>query len=155
MIRTDAEYEAALKLVARNRDYEAKLRSALQERGLSEEGIERCMEPSITFHLSLTEDVERYENVRRRIFTPFRGFGHLGLLLIELRIAKGWSQSDLAEKLGVSEEQVSRDEYNDYHGITLNRAQRILDVLGESVITMVDDASVPDLEHRELVEAAR
>ena len=50
--------------------------------------------------------------------------------LIGARIAKGWSLSRLADELDVSVQQVSRDEQNEYEGITTRRAQRILDALG-------------------------
>lgn len=40
------------------------------------------------------------------------------------------SQKELADRLGVSEAQVSRDERNEYHGITVERVRRILDALG-------------------------
>jgi len=50
-------------------------------------------------------------------------------MLIALRIARGVSQRKLAERLGVHESQVSRDERNEYHGITLDRASRVLDAL--------------------------
>ena len=48
-----------------------------------------------------------------------RGLGHL---LIALRIAQGISQRELARRLDVHESQVSRDERNEYFGITLERA---------------------------------
>lgn len=48
------------------------------------------------------------------------------------------SQRDLAEKLGIDESGVSRDERNEYHGITTERAQRILDALGAKVRVEVD-----------------
>jgi DNA-binding XRE family transcriptional regulator len=48
-----------------------------------------------------------------------RGLGHL---LITSRIAQGISQRELARRLGVHETQVSRDERNEYFGITLERA---------------------------------
>jgi transcriptional regulator with XRE-family HTH domain len=43
---------------------------------------------------------------------------------------KGWSLSELADALGVSVQQVPRDENNEYQGISTERAQRILDALG-------------------------
>src|SRR4029079_10758009 len=45
----------------------------------------------------------------------------------------GLTQRELAERLGISESLVPRDERNEYHGITVERAQRILDALGETV----------------------
>jgi transcriptional regulator with XRE-family HTH domain len=54
----------------------------------------------------------------------------LGRWLIGARIARGWSVTDLADALGVSVQQVSRDENNEYHGVSAERAQRILEVLG-------------------------
>jgi transcriptional regulator with XRE-family HTH domain len=38
--------------------------------------------------------------------------------------------TELAEALGVSVQQVSRDEKGEYHGVSAKRAQHILDVLG-------------------------
>ena len=45
----------------------------------------------------------------------------------------------MAEKLGVSEAQVSRDERNEYHGITVDRAQRVLDAMNETLRSRVED----------------
>lgn len=59
-------------------------------------------------------------------------------LLIAVRIAGGLSQRELAERLGVHETQVSRDERNEYHGITVERANRILEALGVELRTVVE-----------------
>ena len=53
----------------------------------------------------------------------------LGQLLISLRIAQGMSKRELARRLAVHESQVSRDERNEYFGITLERAVKVLDAL--------------------------
>lgn len=50
----------------------------------------------------------------------------------------------LAARLSVSEAAVSRDERNEYHGITLERAQRILDALEASVSTTIDGVRTLD-----------
>jgi ribosome-binding protein aMBF1 (putative translation factor) len=50
------------------------------------------------------------------------------------------SQRELAAKLEVHESQVSRDERNEYHGITVERAIKILDTLGVKLQTSVVEA---------------
>ena len=50
---------------------------------------------------------------------------YLGQMLIGVRIAMGLSQRELAEKLGQHESQVSRDERNEYFGITVDSGTRL------------------------------
>jgi transcriptional regulator with XRE-family HTH domain len=64
-----------------------------------------------------------------------RGLGHLS---ISVRIAEGISQRELARRLGVHESQVSRDERNEYFGITLERAVKVLDALNVKLHTKVE-----------------
>jgi transcriptional regulator with XRE-family HTH domain len=112
---------------ARNRLTEHRAR--LREAGLSKVEIKRVTDPMEPFHLQLQEEVESYERLKRGEFEELenlRGFGHLS---ISLRIAQGMSQRELAKRLNVHESQVSRDERNEYFGVTLERAIRILDVL--------------------------
>ncbi len=42
----------------------------------------------------------------------------------------------------MSEAQVSRDERNEYHGITVGRAQRVLDAMGETLMLRVEDKAL-------------
>jgi transcriptional regulator with XRE-family HTH domain len=57
--------------------------------------------------------------------------------------AGGLTKRELADRLGVSEAVVCRDERNEYHGITVERAQHTKDALGASVVTQVEDAVLP------------
>ena len=107
--------------------------------GLSKEEVRRAMEPVLSFRAQLEGEVEWYERVRRRDFGIIRNLSAVGTLLIALRIANGLSQRELAEKLGVSEAQVSRDERNEHHGITVDRAQRVLDAMNETLTFRVED----------------
>ena len=59
--------------------------------------------------------------------------------MIAVRIAHGLTRRELADRLGISEAVVSRDERNEYHGITVERAQRIVDALQEWVTTTIDE----------------
>src|SRR5271165_5846096 len=138
MIRNETEYQEASARVADERNRLADHRARLKEAGLSDEEIKRVIDPMESFHLQLKEEVESYERLKRGEFEElenFRGFGHL---LISLRIAKGISQRDLARRLDVHESQVSRDERNEYFGITLERAIRILDALNVRLHSKVE-----------------
>ena len=137
MIRTETEYQEALRRLAQDREVAERQRAALVERGLSPEQVERVMEPLLSFQAQLGEEVAWYENVRRGDVPAVSRLTHVGRLLIALRIAGGLTQRELAERLQVDESAVSRDERNEYHGVTLERAQRILDALRESVTVRV------------------
>ena len=50
--------------------------------------------------------------------------------IVRLRIAKGVSQTELARRLGVSKQVISRHEESDYQAVALSRLQQILDALG-------------------------
>ncbi len=97
--------------------------------GLTPAEIKRAIDPVRSFHLQLEEEVQSYERLKRGQFDDLSNLRGLGHLLISLRIARGLTQRQLAERLGVHESLVSRDERNEYHGIALDRAARILDAL--------------------------
>jgi len=67
----------------------------------------------------------------------------LGQTLVGLTIALGLTQRELATRLGVHEAQISRDERNEYHGITVERASRILDTLGVQLRSSFDQPPLP------------
>ena len=138
MIRNETEYQEASSRLADERKRLAEHRSRLRETGLSDDEIKRVTDPMESFHLQLQEEVESYERLKRGEFGEmenFRGFGHL---LISLRIGQGISQRDLAKRLNVHESQVSRDERNEYFGITLERANKILEALNVRLHTKVE-----------------
>ncbi|MGI8538923.1 MAG: helix-turn-helix transcriptional regulator [Rubrobacteraceae bacterium] len=139
MIRNEREYKEALSRLEQDGEVIAAQRRTLVGRGLSEEEVGRALGPVLSFSAQLEEEVEWYEKVRRRDFEVIDNLSAVGTLLIALRIANGLSQKELADKLGVSEAQVSRDERNEYHGVSVERAQRILDAMGETLTTRVAD----------------
>src|SRR5436305_9767377 len=140
MIRNEAEYQEASARLADERQRLTEHRARLGEAGLGEEEIKRVIDPMQSFHLQLKEEVESYERLKRGEFEElenFRGFGHL---LISVRIAQGISQRELAKRLNVHKSQVSRDERNEYFGITLERAVKIFDALNVRLRTKVEIA---------------
>jgi ribosome-binding protein aMBF1 (putative translation factor) len=137
MIRNEAEYQEASKRLAEELRRLDEHRSRLKAAGLDEIEIQRVIDPLESFHLQLKEEVEAYERLKRGEFEELENLRGVGHLLITSRIAQGITQRDLARRLGVHETQVSRDERNEYFGITLERAAKILDVLNVRLRTQV------------------
>ena len=108
-------------------------RSRLQELELQESEVHRALEPALAFHEQLREEAETYERLKRGDIAPIESLSDVGRILTGLRIARGITQRELAERLQVSETQVSRDERNDYQGITVERAQRVIRALNARV----------------------
>ena len=144
MIRNEDEYREAVMRLAEEQKRIAAQKAELKKAGLTADEIKRVLDPIRSFHLQLEDDVQRYERLRRGEFEELQNLRGLGPLLISLRIARGFSQRQLAERLEVHESQVSRDERNEYHGITLERAARILDALGVELRSTVELSARPD-----------
>lgn len=132
MIRTESEYQRALKRLAEGKEQLDAQRAQLREAGLEGDELERAMHPLLSFRAQLKEEVEAYESMKRGDLGTLASLESVGRWLIGARIARGWSQKELAQRLKISEAQVSRDERNEYHGITVDRAQRTLEVMGVS-----------------------
>jgi DNA-directed RNA polymerase specialized sigma subunit len=138
MIRSEAEYKEAVRRIAEEKQRLAEQKSSLEAMQLGPEEVKRALDPMRSFHLQLEEEVEAYERLKRGEFGEITNLRGIGQLLIAARIFKGLSQRELAERLGVHESQVSRDERNEYHNITLERAARILEVLGVDVRSTIE-----------------
>ncbi len=138
MIRKETEYQEAATRLQGKRERAAALSKQLKQQDRTTDEIKRLTDPMESFHLQLAEEVKSYEQLKRGQFSEIENLHGLGRLLVGLRIARNLSQRELAEKLGVHESQVSRDERNEYHGVTVQRAAAILDALGARLTTHVD-----------------
>jgi len=136
VIRTDKDYTTAIREYTEMKDRLARLRLSLQEQGYTADVIADLMDSEIAFAQQIGSDIELYEQALKRQFGK-TDWENIGLLLINLRIANRVKQRDLAERLGVDESVVSRDERNEYRGVTVERAQRILQALDEHVELIV------------------
>lgn len=136
MIRSDTEHARALEQIAQEEE-----RLAAEEQRLlgefSADEVEALMDPLRTFHAQLVDEVKVYERLKRGDLGDLTNLRGAGRLLVHLRIAAGITQRELAERLGVHESQVSRDERNEYHGVTLDRASKVMDAIGAQVKTSV------------------
>lgn len=146
MIRSDVEYREALSRLAQEKQHLALQETRLKDMGLSSEEVARAMEPVSSFHLGISEEVATYEKLKRGELDAIRDLRELGKLLIGARIARGLTQRELAERLGVHESQVCRDERNEYHGVSVERAAAVLAALG---IVLTIQMQVPGPHQRQ------
>jgi transcriptional regulator with XRE-family HTH domain len=133
MIRTDAEYQEAKNRLAQERKRLGEHQEHLRAMSLAADDVERAINPLRSFQLQLEEDVAEYEAIKGGRIQELVNLHGLGHTLVATRIALGMTQRQLAERLGVNESQVSRDERNEYRGITVERAARVLEALGAEV----------------------
>ncbi|BAQ10001.1 hypothetical protein OXB_1530 [Bacillus sp. OxB-1] len=129
MIKTETAYKKALEKLQEDKLFIQDQKKVLEEMGLTKEQVEKALQPSITFHEQLKEEVIYYERIKRGEFETIINLHNLGKTLIAFRIYLGLSQQELADRLGVSPSQVSRDERNEYYGATLERIQHVMDVM--------------------------
>ena len=134
MIRTDREFTLTQQRLAESDRSIEQQRHVLTAKGYSPEEVAHGLEAMVTMRTQLEEELAWYKRVQQGDIDVVEGLTHLGHLLIAARIASGLTQRALAERLGVDESQVSRDERNDYHGISIERAQRVLECCDETVI---------------------
>lgn len=133
MIKTESEYREAQSRLEAEKKRIADLRDRLVEQGLKDEDIKRLVDPLLSFHVQLDEEVKGYERIKRGDFGTIHNLKEVGRMLIGLRIFAGLSQKKLSTLLNVDESQISRDERNEYRSITLDRASRILEILDAEI----------------------
>jgi HTH-type transcriptional regulator / antitoxin HipB len=83
----------------------------------------------------LKEDIEEYEQFKSgkvRNF-PIDSLQDLPLVMIKARIAVGMTQKELAEKIGVQEQQIQRYEANNYRTVGFDRLQEVMSALDVTV----------------------
>ena len=124
-------------------------RAHLLGMGLDDDEVKRALDPLRSFHLQLDEEVQGYERLKRGDLGELLNLHGLGRTLVALRIAKGLTQRELANRLGVHESQVSRDERNEYHGITVERASRLLDAISVRMHSAFEQPVLPDVASSE------
>lgn len=137
MIKTPREYEETQKRLAEAEAFAEAQRAALEQSGLSPKHVALAMSPLLAMRDQLQGELDWFEQARRGDIRPLPSLSRIGLSLIALRIARGLTQRQLAERLGINEAQVSKDERNEYHGVSVERAQRVLEALDGEVTVSV------------------
>ncbi len=88
----------------------------------------------------LQQELKAYEELKsgRRKTIRVNSFEHLPVALIQARIARGLTQKELAQKLGLKEQQIQRYEASSYAKASLARIKQIIDVLDIKIGSKVD-----------------
>jgi transcriptional regulator with XRE-family HTH domain len=134
MIRNERQYKIT-KSQADN--FRAALEQQTREREPDSSSVEylrwKVQHDAIESQLKdLDEDLQEYKALQDSDSTAIEinSFEDLPRALIQARIAAGLTQKQLAEKVGIKEQQIQRYEANDYAGAGLDRIQAILTALG-------------------------
>ncbi len=76
------------------------------------------------------EEIERYDVLKEKpMVIKIESFAEIPVALIKARIALGMTQKDLAEKLGMKEQQIQRYEANQYGSAGFHRLTEVAEAL--------------------------
>lgn len=116
-------FEAALDQMPKTPPPDSDLNQAQWELGRS--GPEAQLE-------DLREQVREYERLREgeAVTVDVTDVGELPGVLIQARIAAGLTQKQLAERLGIKEQQIQRYEATEYRSASMRRVSEVADALG-------------------------
>jgi len=132
MIKNDRQNQLAAAQIRKLTQALAEVGS--RERTPSEHPLRKDLElDTIASELEgLRSDVAEYEALRRGSLavSPIRDLVELPAALIRKRIASGMTQKDLAERLGIAEQQIQRYEANDYASANLQRLREVARAVG-------------------------
>lgn len=80
----------------------------------------------------LEDEVSEYDGLKSGELTlpKVERLDQIAPFVAKMRIAKGVSQTELARRLGVSKQVISRYEETEYHSVAISRLQEILDAIG-------------------------
>ena len=84
MIKTETAYKKSLEKLQEDKLFIRDQKKALEDMGLTEEQVVKALQPSITFHEQLKEEVVYYERIRRGEFEPIINLHNLGKSLIAI-----------------------------------------------------------------------
>jgi HTH-type transcriptional regulator / antitoxin HigA len=125
--RTTAQIEGFRRALAKVEENRLGKRSAAVR--ASYEGMIRQLEDE----LSEYDQLKSGELARQRV----ERFDQIAPFITRSRIAKGLSQTELARRLGVSKQVISRYEESNYQTVAIARLQEILDAIGiKTIVTL-------------------
>jgi HTH-type transcriptional regulator / antitoxin HipB len=124
MIKNDKQYQVTQKKLA---EFKSALQNLKENKEISADEIEirsRFIEPQIEIFQGELDEFEKLKNKNVPWLNIF-SLQEISDVLIKARIAKGWTQGDLAAELGIKEQQIQRYESADYETASLARITEV------------------------------
>ena len=134
MIKSDAQKERTLAQIEGFRKALAKVKQ--EASGKRSKAIRESYASMIR---QLEDELYDYDQLREgELALPhIERIDQIAPFIVKIRISKGVSQTELARRLGVSKQVISRYEENDYQTVAIARLQQILDAIGiKTVVTL-------------------
>ena len=124
MIQNERQFKVTRGQIARLR---AALEATQTVRDDTDPRVFRAMVAGIESQMEeLTEELAQYERLKEAACLHLESAASLAQVLIMARVARGYSQKDLADKLNLSPQQIQRYEATGYRSASL---QRVVDVM--------------------------
>jgi HTH-type transcriptional regulator/antitoxin HigA len=134
MIKSDAQRE---RTVAQIEGFQQALAKVAQEKPDKRSAAIRGSYKGMIRQLE--DELREYDQVKSgELSLPHvERLNQIAPFIAKVRIAKGVSQTELARRLGVSKQVISRYEESDYQTVAIARLQEILDAIGiKTVVTL-------------------
>lgn len=127
MIKSDAQRDRTLAQIAGFRQALAKVE--LESTGRRSAAIRGSYQGMIR---QLEDELHEYDQLKAGELTlpHVERLDQVAPFIAKIRIAKGVSQTELARRLGVSKQVISRYEETEYQTVAIARLQEILDAIG-------------------------
>ncbi len=133
MIKNERQYRITKAQAARF----AKALGALSQRTNADSGLHplvaKAQEDAVKSQLEeLETELREYESLKAGEFQldSLKLVAELPSILIKARIAQGMSQRELAERIGLKEQQIQRYEATDYASASLARIRQVVSAFG-------------------------
>ncbi len=129
LLRTEEAYKHCLMEIQGWREDLKRKKDLLKKKGLTDKEIESVLSSQQAFFEDMKQDAAEYERHKQGVIDPAMDMRGFGRALVGARIAAGLTQTELAKQLGVSEQEVARNEMNEYYGSTLADCARVFELL--------------------------
>ena len=129
MIKNERQYKFTKAQVERFERTLAELRSRRPEDTGLHPLVAKAQEDAVSGQIvDLKEELQMYESMKAGAFSleQLEVVSELSNMLIGARIAQGISQKELAERIGLKEQQIQRYEATDYASASLSRIREVV-----------------------------